>query len=79
MVPKHWFARTLEVTGYSESPVSGFYFDAALHSRLDEDHDMMLRHGTKKQRNAKVMAYFKAINYFGAIIYTLVSGKRPSW
>lgn len=43
MVHKHWLAKTLEVTGYSQSPVSGFYPDAALCSRLDEDHDMMLR------------------------------------
>lgn len=33
----------------------------------------------KRQRNAKVIACFKAISYFGAMINTPGSGKRPSW
>lgn len=60
MAPKCWLTRTLEVMGYSQSPVSGFCLDATFHSTLSEDHDMMTRHGTKNKSDAKLIAHLKA-------------------
>lgn len=77
MVPKCWLARTLEVMGYSQSPVSGFCLFATFHRTLGKDHDMMTRHGTKKLNNAKEIAYLP--NDFVVVIHTQVLGKMPSW